>query len=111
MEQIPEVSEESPEAEWERFGKELFVLKEKLNDLIIAKKGENWGEIFFNIPSEFAKKLLSEFKDCHQYYAYHILLESSTSYEKSPKLDFPEPFSVKTFIQNKIEELNQQDPE
>lgn len=102
-----EENEEEKQKEWKKFKEELCALQEELMEILREKKGPEAKTIFFKLMGDFAEKIREKYKDCEKYLAYHIIISSGTEFYYSPKPDFPEPFSVKSFLEGKIKEYEE----
>lgn len=92
--------------EWEKFKADLKELNTKVLDKarqILGKEYLEWTDKRYH----FAMQIKKNYPDYQDYIAFHVLAFSTREYEDSPKLDFPEPDSVKTFLENLEKELDE----
>ena len=82
------------------------------NEVRIAA-GEFYDEkpsvhLMYDHVTPFHQEVLSKkFPDHKEYAAWNILVMSSLSHQSCPKLDFPEPDSVETFLRNLLRRLQE----
>jgi|SRR3989344_2214404 len=89
--------EEVTREQWESYQQELLGLRDALFD-------SHFVEVNKKIV-EFTKEIRERFPDYDEYLAYHVPIWSTPFFEHSPKLDFPEPLSVKSFLEKLKQEL------
>jgi len=88
--------EEATREEWESYQQELKNLANTLRS--------HFGEVYEEIV-EFAHELKEKFPDYQEYIGFHVIAGSTALFEDSPKLDFPEPYSVKSFYKRMQKEF------
>jgi hypothetical protein len=93
---------------WEKTKKEIEDLNREVLDLAKEKMGRNSVLWVHNKKLEFQKiiKKEAEINNLEDYVAWHRIIGSSVDMSKAPKLDFPNPYSVKEFLINLKEEIN-----
>lgn len=107
MKEKPYYKEENPKEEWEKFKEDICGLCEELMEILKCKNGEAGGRnIFLELTWGFARKIEEKYVDCRDYVAFHILIGSELDFNICPKLDFPNPLSVKSFLLNAIRKFN-----
>lgn len=96
--------EESPDKYWETFENEIKELRNRL------LKGPDGVELYGQF-ADFRDALQKKYPDnYHKYVAYHALIGSTLDPdEKAPELDFPEPDSVKSYLENLLKEQEASD--
>lgn len=99
------------ETEWQTYSEQIKELVDKLNAKVTEldagdDKASTYWEVdrrIMNFGNIIRRKYPTEFE---KYIALHALGGSSLiSYAKAPKLDFPEPDSVKSFLEKIMTEL------
>lgn len=106
--EIEDEIETEQEIEWRECKEEIRELKEKIYSKAREQskdKGAIWAYV---TESAFAKKLKTIYPDYNKYIAYHELIGSNgIIHTQAPKLDFPEPDSVKTFYEETLKKLDE----
>lgn len=82
--------------------KEIKQLKKKMHILGDILYGEDSCIFIHEKIIEFVEKIKKNDFDVYECYAYHVLIDSTTDKNKTPKLDFKEPCSVKLFLEEQI---------
>ena len=96
----------SPEEEWDNLKQEIGNFVIRTQNYAKEKIGNSWGKWWSGKIVEFGNKITANIPDYKKYITWHMLIGSSTEFEISPKLDLPEPYSVKSFIQKCVKELD-----
>lgn len=103
-----EEDEMEQKAKWEKFGREISNLRHKLLELVKEAENTESNQPFFDLIWNFAARLQEKYNEkCARYLAYHVLTASSIEFYYAPNMDFPEPFSVESFLKNKIKEYRE----
>ncbi len=92
--------------EWDNLKQEIENSVMQVKDYAREKAGNRWSRWWGKKIVEFGNKVKANVPDYGKYVAWHRLISSGTDFEISPKLDLPEPYSVKSFIQECVKELD-----
>jgi hypothetical protein len=100
--------EKQKRGKWEALEKDLKVLSHSVFEKARLALGDEWAMWIMDKKVKFATKLKKNYpKEFDKYVAFHVLASSTTEYDKSPGLDFPEPDSVESFLKECEEELDE----
>jgi hypothetical protein len=107
-EKLPEVSEGKTK-DRKKYEQELRDLIKEVNDLSLQKFGGGKRvEWFWGKQREFRDEIKERYPDFESFLSYHVFIGSSPS-NAMEKIDFPEPYSVRSFLERLIKELNKKD--
>ena len=93
----------TPKEEWHNLKQEIENSVMQVKDYAREKAGNRWWE---GRIAEFGNKVKANVPDYGKYIAWHRLISSGTDFKTSPKFDLPEPYSVRSFIQECVKELD-----
>ena len=94
-----------PQEEWNRNCSEAKKVANELFEQLEKLYGDDWYDQLSGIVSDCAKFLELPTQGLQRYAAYHFMVSSSSTYEKSPQFDLPGERTVMGFVRKKIEEL------
>ena len=89
-------------AEWEEMMQEIDLLLEKVYLKAQQERGDKATLWLQEEVKRFAEEVKKNVPDYDKYVAYHRLVSSSSYYEMAPKLDLPEPYGVKGFLEKLV---------
>lgn len=95
----------SDDPEWMRVKEEIAGLLVRVETLAMERLGDEafaWHDKRF---VDHAKEIRLIVPDCCDYVAWHKFIGSTVFYEMSPKLDLPEPYSIKAYLDSLVREL------
>lgn len=88
---------------WVNTRKEIENLASDLQQISIEKLGRPYWAVWFQGQIlDLSNQIKGQYDDCEKYVAYHALIGSTTDQKTSPKIDFPEPYSIKIQLENLI---------
>lgn len=103
--------EKQKREEREEFVKDLKVLYYSVLKKAMSLSDDEMERITNKMPA-FKNQLVKNYPGNYfKYSAFHVLAGSTTKYEESPELDFPEPNSVESFLKGLEKELDEMDKE
>lgn len=100
MDSIPK-----PSVEWEEMMQQIDMLLADAYQTAQKVMGDKAAIWLQEKIREFAQEIKRQVPDYDRYVAYHRLISSSSFYEMAPKLDLPEPYGVKKFLERLKKEI------
>lgn len=95
--------------EWRNLRQEIAELAkstfQKAKDRLNEDDYLSWIEEFDDKMSIYVEEVRKSVPNYSQYVAWHALGGSTTDYKTSPMLDLPDPYSVKEFYKNIMNDL------